>query len=105
MLQSTFIYKENKIKRQIPLVRHKNKICAEIFAETRNGVNTKSVQWEQLNKFAVDCNTMFRFENAIKSDKSSLRRVVRHNFKICAEMVAEIVENNSGFVIFVKNWA
>jgi hypothetical protein len=47
-------------------VKHKNKICAEIFAETRNGVNTKDVQWEHLNKFAVDSNTMLRFENAIK---------------------------------------
>ena len=66
-MRSTFIYKENKIKRQIPLVRHKNKICAEIFVEMQNGVSTKVVQWEQLNKFAVDCNTMFRFENAIKT--------------------------------------
>jgi hypothetical protein len=29
-------------------------------------VNRKDVQWEQLNKFAVDSNTMFHFENVIK---------------------------------------
>jgi len=70
IFESTFIYKENKIKRQIPLVRHKNKICAEIFAETRNGEDTKDVQWEQLNKFAVDSNIMFRYENATKVPKT-----------------------------------